>query len=88
VDDGEEAITVGIDGKAEDGGVAGESNVGDEGFNYAGVGDGGDNSAAEGSDEEMLSAWVPREGFGVEVGGTEVDDVCMSTENWTWAQAL
>lgn len=87
VDDGEEAVKVGIDGKAEDGGVGWESDVGDEGFDYAGVGDGGYDAAAEGTDEKMLSAWVPREGFRVEVGGTEVDDVCISTENWAWAQA-
>jgi len=87
VNDSEEAVTVGIYGDAEDGGVGGEGDVGDEGFDYAGVGDGGDDAAAEGADEEMLSAWVPREGFRVEVWRTEVDDVCISTENWAWAQA-
>lgn len=87
VDNGEETVTAGIDGDSEDGGVGGEGDVGYESFDYTGVGDGGDDAAAEGSDEEMLSAWVPREGFRVEVRGTEVDDVCISTENWAWAQA-
>jgi hypothetical protein len=68
VNDGEEAVAVGIYGEAKDGGVGRESDVGDEGFDYAGVGDGGDDATAEGSDEEMMSAWVPREGFRVEVG--------------------
>lgn len=77
MNDGEEAVTVGIDGETEDGGIGGESDVGD----------GGDDSTAKGADELMLSAWVPREGFRVEVRGTEVDDVCISTENWAWAQA-
>lgn len=82
MDDCEEAVAVGIYGEAKDGGVGWESDVGDEGFYDAGVGYGGYDAAAEGADEEMLSAWVPREGFWVEIGGTEVDDVCISTENW------
>lgn len=68
VNDGEEAVVRGINGDAEEGCVGGESIVGDEGFDDAGVGDGGDDALAEGTDEEMLSAWLPREGFGVEIG--------------------
>ena len=61
VDDGEEAVAVRIDGEAEDGGAGGEVGVGDEGFDDAGVGDGGDDALPEGSEEEVLGAWIPRE---------------------------
>lgn len=65
--DGEETVMAGIHGDSEDGGFGGESCIGDESFDDASVGDGGDDSLTERSEEEMLSAWVPREGFRVEV---------------------
>lgn len=54
VDDGEEAATVAVDGDAEKRGVGGEGEVGDEGIDDAGVGDGKESWAAEGAEDEVL----------------------------------
>jgi hypothetical protein len=67
VNDGEETVAGGINGDSEEGSVRGEIDVGDIGFNDAGVGDGGDDALTERSDEEMLSALIPSEGFRVEI---------------------
>lgn len=68
VDDGEKAVTSGIDGEAENGGFVRESGIGDEGFDDAGVGDGGDDAFTERTEKEVLGVWVPRKGFRVEIG--------------------
>jgi hypothetical protein len=67
VNDGEETVAGGINGDSEEGSIGGESGVGDEGFNDAGVGNGGDYALTERSDEEVLRAWFPRERFRVEI---------------------